>query len=263
MKAYSENVKINTPISNNFFSYEKRVNKTIYIPTILEGNVKDIKLGKKPAFIEIDENEKEIECIGLENFIKQKEKNIYIFDNHNHSFYFTYNLFLNTKKKYDFIHIDQHKDLREPYINFSEYKKQIGNDLHKIRQEFEKINLEINFDENDTFNLEDMLSYLYTNIVLNVGNFIKPLLEEGVIDKFYCIDSSYNLEELKNYNCERDYIVDLDLDFFSSEMDYIPESVKIALIRKIIKQAKLVIIATSPYFIEFEKCKSIMAKIFE
>lgn len=267
MKAYNENIKINTPISNNFFSYEKRNRKNIYVPELKEGNVVDIEESKNPAFIEFDDQDVEVVCKGLKYFIKQVNRPIYIFDNHNHSFYFAYNLFMNTKKKYDFIHIDQHKDLRDPELDFFEYKQQIKS-IDDLKLEFEKLNLDSKQYENYSktqivADIDDIKSFLYTNIVLNVGNFIKPLMKAGVIEDFYCIDSKYKMEEFKDYSYNREYILDLDLDFFSNEMDYIDEVEKIALIRRLIKDASLVLIATSPYFIEFQKCKRIMAKIFE
>lgn len=270
MKAYNENIKINSPISNNFFSYEKRNHKNIHVPKLKNGNVVDIEESQNPAFIELDDQGVEIICKGLKYFIKQINKPIYIFDNHNHSFYFAYNLFINTEKKYDFIHIDQHKDLREPELDFFEYKKMI-NSIDALKTEFEKLDLDLkqyaNFSEveivADIDDINDIKSFLYTNTVLNVGNFIKPLMKAGVIEDFYCIDSEYKMDEFKNYNYNRDYILDLDLDFFSKEMNYIDEAKKIALIRRLIKDASLVLIATSPYFIEFERCKTIMAKIFE
>lgn len=270
MKAYNENIKINSPISNNFFSYEKRKYKDIYVSKLKEGNVVDIEESQNPAFIELDDKEAEIICKGLKYFIKQINKPIYIFDNHNHSFYFSYNLFVNTGKKYDFIHIDQHKDLREPELDFFEYKRRIRS-TDDLKAEFEKLDLDskkyLNFSDAEfvdkTEDIDDIKSFLYTNTVLNVGNFIKPLMKSGVIEDFYCIDSEYKMDEFKNYNYNRDYILDLDLDFFSKEMEYIDEAKKIALIKRLIKDASLVLIATSPYFIEFERCKTIMAKIFE
>ena len=41
-------------------------------------------------------------------------------------------------------------------------------------------------------------------------------------------------------------------------MDYIDFNEKIRIIRKLIDNASLVLIATSPYFIEFSKCKAVI-----
>ncbi len=264
MKAYSEKVKINLPISNNFFSYEKRQNKEIIIPKLKEGNIEDVKASNSAAFIELDENGVENSCLGLEYFIKLKDKEVYIFDNHNHSFYFAYQLFLDTNKSYDFIHIDQHKDLREPNIIFERYKEGLKSNDKFLKAEFEKLNLKYeDYDYKNEIEFEKLIAYLYTNTELNVGDFIKPLMKEGVIDEFYCIDSLYKMQEFKTYDYKRDYILDLDLDFFSKEMDYIKCEEKLELVKTAVKNAKLVLVATSPYFIEFDRCMDVIAKIFE
>lgn len=264
MKAYSEKIKIDLPISNNFFSYEKRWCKDIIVPKLKEGCLNDIKESNCAAFIELDENDIENKCLGLEHFIKLKDKEVYIFDNHNHSFYFSYELFLRTNKKYDFIHIDQHKDLRSPNVSFDEYKEVLNSNNKILKSEFEKLNLDYkDYSYKNEIELENLIAYLYTNTQLNVGDFIKPLMDVGVINEFYCIDSLYKIEEFNNYDYERDYILDLDLDFFSKDMDYIKYDQKLALIKTAIKNAKLVLIATSPYFIEFDRCIAVLAKIFE
>lgn len=264
MKAYSENVKIDLPISNNFFSYEKRKCKEIIVPSIKECDILNIKTSKKASFVEIDEVGLENSCFGLEYFIKEKNKEIYIFDNHNHSFYFSYELYLNTNRKYDFIHIDQHKDLRMPEISFEKYKNFLISNQYFLKTEFKKLNLEYNkYIYKTEIDLDKIIAYLYTNIELNVGNFIKPLMEIGVIDRFYCIDSLYKINEFKDFNCDREYILDLDLDFFSKDMDYIEENVKLELVKSLIRNAKRTLIATSPYFIEFDRCKAVLSKIFE
>lgn len=87
---------IDEKLGNNEFSYEKRLNKKIYIPPIIKVEAKkddilnSINMSDKVAFSEIDENGKENNIFGLENFVytQKNSKKIYIFDNHNHCFYF-------------------------------------------------------------------------------------------------------------------------------------------------------------------------------
>ena len=80
---------IDRPIGNNIFSYEDRENKKIYVPKLIEGTLDDVSVGEEIVFNEIDEDI-EIKAKGLKNMIiyKYQDKDVYIFDNHNHAFYF-------------------------------------------------------------------------------------------------------------------------------------------------------------------------------
>lgn len=263
MKAYEKHASITLPISNNRFSFEKRKFQKIVIPQITEGNIGEIQKSKEFAFIEIDENGTEICCNGLEVFIKQEDKSEYIFDNHNHSFYFAYEWFYKTKLKFDLIHIDQHKDLREAAADFQEYRSNLFENEKILTDEIKKLNLELEIQKLSKDELELLIAYLYTNIELNVGNFIRPMINMGMIDKFYCVDSQCALDEIISYDCSRNYVLDLDLDFFSKDMDYINEDQKLRVIKKLMQRSKLTLIATSPYFIEFERCYDILDKIIK
>lgn len=80
---------IEKPTGNNIFSHEDRSNKKIYVPKLIEGDLSSVKVGDEVVFSEID-FEEEINAIGLKNMVKfnYKNKDVYIFDNHNHAFYF-------------------------------------------------------------------------------------------------------------------------------------------------------------------------------
>lgn len=213
---------------NNSFSFEERNNKKIHVASILDGEIDDVKIGNEIAFSEIIEDE-ELNSYGLKNFIKLKNKNIYIFDNHNHAFYFWCLGLKENEFKKDLllVHVDQHKDMREPK------------------------NLNVNIDDlKDVFN--------YTNYELNVGNFIKPALFKNIFKDVLIIDSSYSFES----EIKEDYVLDLDLDIFSKDMDYIEWNYKIKKIKKLIDGAKFVTIATSPFFIEFERVKKALIELF-
>ena len=58
------------------------------------------------------------------------------------------------------------------------------------------------------------------------------MINMGMIDKFYCVDSQCALDEIISYDCSRNYVLDLDLDFFSKDMDYINEDQKLRVIKK-------------------------------
>ena len=221
---------INRPQGNNIFSYSERTNKKIYVPKLIEGTLEDVKLGKEIVFNELDE-ESEIKAIGLENLVYSNidNKDVYIFDNHNHAFYFWMKSFgeNNFTKGCKLVHVDQHKDMREP--------------------ECYDVNME---------NIEDV--FRYTNEVLNVGNFIKPALHHNIFSEVIIIDSSYGFE----LDIDGEFVLDIDLDIFSKDMDYIPYEYKLDKIKKLIDRAKVITIATSPYFIDQEYAIKVLKELF-
>lgn len=221
---------IEKPMGNNVFSYDKRDNKSIYVPKLISGTLDDVKLGNKVVFNEVDENE-EIKAIGLENMVEYVlgNKKIYVFDNHNHAFYFWLKSMMNDEftRGCKLVHVDQHKDTREP----------------------ENYDVDIN-------NIEDV--FKYTNEVLNVGSFIKPALQHKIFSELIIIDSLYGFD----LDIEPEFVLDIDLDIFSSDMDYIPFDFKLDKIKNLIKKAKVITIATSPYFINQEYAIKVLKELF-
>ncbi len=53
---YNNPFYITEPLGNNTFSYEKRTNKTLYVPSIIEGGFSDVKLGTEVVCEGVDEN---------------------------------------------------------------------------------------------------------------------------------------------------------------------------------------------------------------
>lgn len=98
------------------------------------------------------------------------------------------------------MHVDQHKDTREP----------------------ENYDVDVN-------NLKDV--FRYTNEVLNVGSFIKPALKYNIFSELIIIDSLYGFD----LEVESEFVFDIDLDIFSSDMDYIPFELKFYKIKNLIK----------------------------
>ena len=174
---------------------------------------------------------KEIKAKGLKNLVEYKlgNKTIYVFDNHNHAFYFWNKSLLKNEfnKGCKLVHVDQHKDMREP-DNYN-------------------VNIE---------NLDDV--FTYTNEVLNVGNFIQPALKKGIFSQAIIIDSSYGFD----VEVDEEYVLDIDLDIFSKDMDYIPYDFRIDKIKKLIENAKVITIATSPYFIEQDYAIKVLKELF-
>ena len=221
---------IEKPMGNNIFSYDERENKKIYVPKLIEGTLDDVSVGEEIVFNEIDEDI-EIKAKGLKNMIiyKYKDKDIYIFDNHNHAFYF----WIKSLEKGNFtkgcklVHVDQHKDTREP----------------------ENYNVDIE-------NIDDV--FRYTNEVLNVGSFIKPALHHNIFSDVIIIDSSYGFE----LDIDGEFVLDIDLDIFSKDMDYIPYELKTSKIKELIEKSKVITIASSPFFINQEYAIKVLKELF-
>ncbi|MGL4914610.1 MAG: UPF0489 family protein [Romboutsia sp.] len=221
---------IEKPTGNNIFSYEERHNKKIYVPKLIEGSLEEVIVGDEIVFNEIDEDI-EMKAKGLKYMIKYniKDKEVYIFDNHNHAFYFWMK---SLNKKYftkgcKLVHVDQHKDMREPE------------------------NYDVNIND-----IEDV--FRYTNEILNVGNFIQPALKHNIFSEVIIIDSSYGF----NLKIEEEYVLDIDLDIFSKDMDYIPYRQKMLKIKELIKHAKVITIASSPFFIDQEYAIKVLKELF-
>ena len=89
---YTTSQILHGPIGNNAFSYDQRINKSIYIPSIREGDFSDVRVGTQTVFEDMDENNILCSCRGLDYFIRTTWQDIpvIIFDNHNHALYFWY-----------------------------------------------------------------------------------------------------------------------------------------------------------------------------
>ncbi len=205
----------------------------------LEEVFNDLKENNQPAF-EILEDGKVKSFPSLNSFKIfsnpfQKKYPILLFDNHNHSFFFWhfYQQELKLPTPFTLIHIDQHKDTRIP-ASF-------------ITQE-ESLN-------------EKYLAE-YTNHTLNVGNFIPPAVKTNLIKNIINIDSELSLLKIEKTPIPENFILDIDLDFFSDDLNYIDHNLKIRNIQRLIPFAKIITFATSPYFIKSEKAFSYFLKIF-
>lgn len=233
---YNQPFFITEKTSNNAFNFAERSNPKIFVPSLKTGSVQDVTLGKEIVFESLNDEGQLCSCRGLEHFIHttvpptikgQLDIPVYIFDNHNHAFYFWH---LEKRQGHIsapalLIHIDQHKDTRQPESFLTAEESQ---DLQKV--------------------------FTYTNTVLNVGNFIPPAIKTGFIEEVIFLDSQYSLEQFDFAKLEHpNIILDIDLDFFAPESDYIGNDLKLKVIEKIFPQAKVVTICTSPFFIEQER----------
>lgn len=64
------------------------------------------------------------------------------------------------------------------------------------------------------------------------------------------IENEFQIDEYMDYMLPENALVNIDLDIFAPDLDHIDEAKKVRCIQNLLKQAKFVTIATSPYFIE-------------
>lgn len=242
---YQREFILKEPFGNNAFDYEKRSESHpepyIRIAPVLsypdaKTALQKFQIGLTPAF-EIYDEEKLRSMPGLINFLQFPEatsgRPIFIFDNHNHAFYFWHVSAQELKitKPLLLIHIDQHKDARIPASLLSPT------------------------DAQDT-----KLLFEYTNFTLNVGNFIPPAIKTGLLSDAITIDSEATIKAFKQPT--QPFILDIDLDFFAPELDYIGNQYKLDLIRQLLPKAAMTTIATSPYFIDQDLAQKYLEAIF-
>lgn len=224
-------------ISNNALGFEKRKNPKLYVPKVIEGNLEDVKIGNEVVFEDHDEENRLMSCKGLEDLVKlphpKTGKPMVVVDNHNHVFYFWYEAWHQKmiERGITLVHIDAHRDTRIPKRNLSHEE---AGDLKKV--------------------------FEYTNSILNVGNYIPPAMDEGLIGELISITSE---RELAHADPKKPFILNIDLDFWAPEMDYIDEKWSLEKIRGWILKADLITFATSPFFIEQERAIEILHKLIK
>jgi len=235
---YSKSFYIKKPIWNNTFSFNKRKNKQLFVPELKEiTDFSEIELWDEIAFEDFWFDWKLSSNMWLKNFYKIKSPHpkplpkgegitapIYLFDNHNHAYFFWYLarsewIIWDNNNLY---HVDEHADMRDS-----------GECLLKP----------------DSFDLNKVFDF--TNNVLNVWNYIIPAQKEGIIDKIIQIRNETNLNSYINweFNFNWNIILNLDLDFFQPDLDYIDFELKKKVILDIAKKASLITVSSSPFFI--------------
>lgn len=226
---------IETPVGNNAFSFAQRQHQKIFVAPLIQGDLLDLALGEKIVFSEIEDGV-ERPCRGLKNFVywPRNGQHIFVFDNHNHAFFFW--MYALRQGWMDLgsalVHVDQHKDTRLPLENFAV-------------NSFSDVSLRAVFE--------------YTNFVLNVGNFIAPALACGMFERLDIIDSAAAFAR----PVPPEFVLDIDLDVFAPVMDYIPQDLKLRAIRECAQRAKVITVATSPYFMEQAAALDWVKQIFE
>ena len=228
---------------NNSFSLSKRENKKLYIPKIITiDSFEDIKIQdnkEKIAFEEYDFDWKIQTCYWLKNFyrINWKWKEIILFDNHNHAYYFWYearNKGIIGDNNLLF-HIDEHSDMKD--------------DKEYLLKE-------------KSFSMREVFDF--TNNTLNVWNYIVPALKEWILSDVIQIRNQMNLDDYINwkFKLDKDIILNLDLDFFSPWLDYINYNLKKKVILDLALKAKVITISTSPFFIKEDLALEVLRDLF-
>ncbi len=222
LQKYYSGFYIKEPVGNNAFSYQKRTHKQIYVPPLVEGELKELAVGNEIVFSEVDEG-KQYNQPGLRQFVhvQTRKKEIFIFDNHNHAFFFwIYGLKTGKLNKgKTLLHVDQHSDMWKP---------------------------ERYLEGSDPQDLDLETAFEYTNFELNVGTFIKPALALNIFSELEIIDGYFAFDKALPQN----FALDLDIDIFAKDMDYIDYDYKLEKIRNYIDATHFITIATSPYFID-------------
>ena len=224
---YKNKQLLTQQLSNNAFAWDARMTKykqspTLNIPALMDWTIDDVRVGSDIVFEEIEDG-KLRSCVGLENFVQLSE-NMVVFDNHNHALYY----WIDAVKKWliqpgcELIHIDEHSDL---WANENKL------DLEKAIA-------------------DEQYAWDYSNLSCNVGNYILPAIECGLIGNMIRIENEYQIDEHMDYIPSTNSVLNLDLDIFAPELDHIPEEKKIKIIKNLLKRVKYITIATSPYFIE-------------
>ena len=240
---YTKDFYITEPVGNNAFSFIKRKNKKLYVPSLKSIESLDevellVKYAEKITFEDYDFDDTLQTCYGLKNLyeLHWKWKKVYLVDNHNHAYYFWYfarkqGMITDGAKVY---HIDAHADMRDPW----EYL--MKPESHDIQKVFE-----------------------YTNFILNVGNFIVPAMQEWLVGEVVQIRGEEDLckHGTGTLKVPVPIILDLDLDFFAPEMDYIDFTLAKEVILDIASRADLITICTSPFFIEQERALKYLREI--
>lgn len=219
---YDQAFKLTGKRGNNAFSYEERgLEPSLYVPSVIEGTLEDVQEGEEVVFADRDDEGILQNCKGLKHFVKTRFNGVpvVIVDNHNHVFYFWYEALEQgiLKRGANLVHIDAHKDARVPETLF------------------------------EGGSLED--AFRYTNEVLNVGNYIIPAQKEGLVGEVQFVTGEAALED-GSFMDRPNKILNVDLDFFAPDLSYIDFEKTKAFILEQAKNASLITVCTSPFFIE-------------
>ena len=246
---YSSTNILRERLWNNAFAWEERIQNygktpTLSIPSLIDGTIDDVVLGDAIVFEEIEEGQLK-SCTWLKNYVRIEWTScwnhrpitppITIFDNHNHALFFWIDAVRRgtVEPRFTLIHIDEHSDLWD--------------NPHDL--------------DLDRAIADENYAWEFTNHFCNVGNYIQPALRSGLVDDMIRIENEFQFDEHARFIPPENTVLNLDLDIFAPELDHIPETKKIQLIRHLLERVKYATIATSPYFIEQWKALNYLKEI--
>lgn len=220
---YSRPFWIDGPVGNNAFSYDRRgAAPRIRVPSLVDGTFDDVVPGDDIAFEEVDEDGVLHSCTGLAHLVRTSWRGVptVVVDNHNHVFYFWFEALHEGRldRGATLVHLDQHRDTRMP--------ERWLDDAASLRDVFR-----------------------YTNVELNVGNYIEPARRAGLLDDMLLVTGADGLVDTSRAG-RANTIVNIDLDFFAPEMAYVPFDLTRRFLAAHLPAASLITIATSPFFID-------------
>ncbi len=233
---YSRPFLLDGPVGNNAFSYEHRgAAPTLRVPSLIDGSLVDVVAGDDIVFEDVDEHGHLHSCAGLAHFVRMTWNGVptVVVDNHNHAFYFWFEALAARRLApgASLIHVDQHRDTRVP-------ARLIGAE----------------------WTLEDV--FRYTNFELNVGNYVVPAQEAGLVGETLFVTGSDALDD-RRFAGRTNTILNIDLDFFAPEMNYIGFDRTRRFIDAHVPTASLITVATSPFFIDQPRAIACLKKLME
>lgn len=238
---YTQPHILRDPISNNALSYRERraLGSTGHLRVAARHHDPHLELRERdaPAFEEVEEGGL-ITCFGLDTFPEMLHPEtgapITVVDNHNHALYFWAEAHVHGHIPWGvtLVHVDQHKDMRRPRVLLpaGEFR-----DLPAV--------------------------YAYVNREVNVGSFIVPALEAGLVGKVHMLDSDFAFA--KAMIPDEPFILDIDLDVFARDLEYMDRDRMRDVLRDLMPKARCITIATSPYFLPFSEAKHWLAVLLE
>lgn len=221
---YSAPFWLEGPAGNNAFAFDRRgPAPRLWVPSLVTGTFADVRPGPHVVFEDIDEHGHLHSCRGLHHLVRTHWDDVptVVVDNHNHAFYFWFEAMQTgvLQPGATLVHVDQHRDTRVPGRPFD----------HAATPA-------------DAFH--------YTNFELNVGNYVVPARDAGMIADAFFVTGSDGLDDRRVARRRGNTILNLDLDFFAPEMAYIDFDRARRFLDAHRAAAALITIATSPFFIE-------------
>jgi hypothetical protein len=231
---YSEPFRIEGCVGNNAFAYARRgPAPTLRVPSLLHGTFADVAQGREVAFEEVDDDGRLRSCTGLAHLVRTTWADVptVVVDNHNHAFYFWYEAVLEGRlgRGATLVHLDQHRDTRGPDKGFAPDSSLVD-------------------------------AFRYTNFHLNVGNYIVPARQAGVVGDVLFVTGSHGLDDRAHVG-RHNLILNIDLDFFAPEMSYIDFDRVRRFIDAHRRGAALITIATSPFFVEHNRAVDALTRL--